>query len=359
MHIRCWRKMIPVIMFVLFWPVMAAAHPVYMASTYIKVKDREMTVTIHVDTVMLAKAVGIKGYLALDVPAAQWTIPVKEKVFTYVQTGWMVQINGRPAKPTEMELRSPDPGHADIQMRYVTARPIGHVEIDDQLFFEQAEGKHQNTVTIDHGGKQNRFLLTDNQRHFAFSPSDQMSIWPTVLRFVQMGVEHIWLGYDHLAFLFALLLTTRKGTDIIKIVTSFTVAHSITLGLAAMGIVAVPSRWIESFISLSIVYVAVENQWFHTKNISRRWIVAFYFGLVHGFGFAGALADADIPLDDLLVSLVSFNAGVEIGQLVIVGVLFPLLLWITRFRWHVWVVRGVSVLIGFLGLIWFVQRTFG
>jgi hydrogenase/urease accessory protein HupE len=348
--------MLLVIVFVLFWPVTATAHPVYIATTYIKINDREMTATIHIDTVMLTKAVGMKGSQAFSVPAEQWTNPVKEKVFTYVQKGWLVRINGRSAKPTEMELRSPDPGHADIRIRYVVAQPIGHVEIDDQLFFEQVYGKHQNTVTIDHGGRQDRFLLTDNHRHIAFSPGDQMSIWSIVLQFVQMGIEHIWLGYDHLAFLFTLLLTTRKGADIVKIVTSFTVAHSITLGLAAMGIVAVPSRWIESVIALSIVYVALENQWAHTKNLSRRWIVTFYFGLVHGFGFAGALADADIPRDDLLVSLVSFNAGVEMGQLVIVGVLLPLLLWITRFQWHVWVVRGVSVLIGILGLIWFVQR---
>ncbi len=149
---------------------------------------------------------------------------------------------------------------------------------------------------------------------------------------------HIWIGFDHILFLLSLLLpavliwrasrwqaveTFRAAfVDVFRIVTSFTVAHSITLSLATLGFVSLPSRWVESAIAASVVLAALNNLWplFH----GRRWMVAFGFGLIHGFGFASVLVDLGLPRETLVLALVGFNLGVEAGQLAIVALFLPL-----------------------------------
>ena len=182
--------------------------------------------------------------------------------------------------------------------------------------------------------------------------------------FTLLGIEHILTGYDHLLFLLGLHIVDRKLMHIVKVVTAFTVAHSLTLGLAALDIVTLPVRPIEALIALSIVYIAVENL-ILKKRPEKRWIVAFGFGLVHGFGFAGILRDIGLAETKLLISLFSFNIGVEIGQIGVVMLLFPLLVGIGRMRWRgntqaktLTFQRAVSVCILIFGAIWFVERAF-
>ena len=134
-------------------------------------------------------------------------------------------------------------------------------------------------------------------------------------------------------------------------------AHSLTLGLAALDIVTLPARPVESLIALSIAYIAVENL-ILKKRPEKRWIVAFGFGLVHGFGFAGILRDIGLAETRLLISLFSFNVAVEIGQIGIVALLFPLLVGIGRMQWQLTFQRVVSVCILIFGMIWFVERLF-
>ena len=199
----------------------------------------------------------------------------------------------------------------------------------------------------------------------------------TLLEFVTVGIWHILLGFDHILFLLALLLpsvlvrTGNRGTprwqgvqqarpaviDVLKIVTAFTVAHSITLTLAVLDFVSLPSRLVESAIALTIVLAAVNN--LMPALHERRWAGAFGFGLIHGFGFAGALKDLGLPSGSLAVSLFGFNLGVEIGQLGIVSMFLPsaYLLRFTPFY-----LRGVfgagSFAIVALALVWFVERAF-
>lgn len=175
--------------------------------------------------------------------------------------------------------------------------------------------------------------------------------------FTLLGIEHILTGYDHLLFLLGLHIIDRKVMHIVKVVTAFTVAHSLTLGLAALDIVTLPIRPIEALIALSIAYIAAENL-ILKKRPERRWIVAFDFGLVHGFGFAGILRDIGLADTKLLISLFSFNLGVEIGQIGVVALLFPLLVGIGRMKWQFTFQRAVSVCILIFGVVWFVERAF-
>jgi hydrogenase/urease accessory protein HupE len=149
------------------------------------------------------------------------------------------------------------------------------------------------------------------------------TVWSESWRFFGLGVEHILLGYDHLLFLFALLLVRLRFRDLAVIVTSFTVAHSITLVGAGLGAFSLPSAIVEPAIALTILYVGLEN--FFIKKPSRRWVLTFALGLIHGFGFAGLLAEIGLPKTGTVPALLSFNVGVEVGQLAMVAVVVPAL----------------------------------
>ena len=184
------------------------------------------------------------------------------------------------------------------------------------------------------------------------SNSDDSPAW----RFFKMGIEHILTGYDHLCFLLALLVVSRLR-PLVAIVTSFTIAHSITLLLAAFGIVTLPTRLIECGIALTIIYVAVENLW--RTEYSHRWMLTFAFGLVHGFGFANTLNPQELPVQAKAKCLVVFNLGVEAGQLAVVLVLLPLSIALAKWRHGAGAKIFISVIVALFGLGWFLDRAFG
>jgi hydrogenase/urease accessory protein HupE len=181
--------------------------------------------------------------------------------------------------------------------------------------------------------------------------------WQLMLKFAAAGVEHIVTGYDHICFLIALILWAHGVWPVVKVVTAFTISHSITLSLAALDIVVLPTSLTEAAIAASIVFVALEN--FFSRKIDKRWIVAFIFGFIHGFGFASGLKELGVPREAVVPALLSFNLGVELGQLGIVLVLVPALLFIDRHtegKRHEKLVYGVSAIIALLGAYWFLQR---
>ena len=170
-----------------------------------------------------------------------------------------------------------------------------------------------------------------------------------------LGVEHILTGFDHLMFLFGVILVGGRLRTLLIAITAFTLAHSVTLGVAALGFWAPSPNLVEPAIALSIVYVGVEN-WF-VGDASRRWLLTFPFGLIHGFGFAGALREIALPQAQVPLELLSFNLGVETGQILVLAVVLPILLWLRRRRWFVeHGVRSASTLVAIAGLAWFVQR---
>lgn len=187
-----------------------------------------------------------------------------------------------------------------------------------------------------------------------------------------IGVEHIVFGFDHLLFVLALVLLLKGGWLVAKTVTAFTIAHSITLIGSTLGYLSLPSQPVEAIIALSIVFLAVEivkaertriilrDNGAENLRLSERfpWIVAFLFGLLHGFGFAGALAEIGLPQDAIPMALLTFNLGVEIGQLIIVGAAFAVLALIRRFQqsWLHPAKTATSYAIGVIATYWFLER---
>jgi hypothetical protein len=194
----------------------------------------------------------------------------------------------------------------------------------------------------------------------------QPAAWAGAGRFLRLGAEHIFQGSDHIAFLIGVLLLGGSLRQLVGIVTAFTVAHSLTLALATLGWIVPPPRLIEPLIALSIVAVAVENLLALRAPLSaervraaikHRWRLTLGFGLVHGFGFASALRALEIPRALLAPSLLTFNLGVELGQLVVVALAWPLLHWLRGVS-RMWPagVRWASVVVAGLGVYWLVDR---
>jgi hypothetical protein len=199
------------------------------------------------------------------------------------------------------------------------------------------------------------------------------SAWKTLGQYLSDGMWHIWIGYDHILFLLSLLLPAvlvrvaddwapatslkRSLLEVLKVVTAFTLAHSITLSLAALHVISLPSRIVESTIAASVVFAALNN--LRGTIEKKRWVMAFVFGLVHGFGFASVLADLGLPQGALALALVGFNLGVEVGQMAIVVAFVPVAFALRRttFYRHGVLTFG-SLLVALIAAYWFVQRAF-
>lgn len=183
---------------------------------------------------------------------------------------------------------------------------------------------------------------------------------PTFGAFLWLGIQHIWTGYDHLLFLFALLVVCRSFRSIVWIVTSFTLAHSLTLALATLELVHLPARIVEPLIAVTIVFVGVENLISRGAEPKGRWALTFGFGLIHGFGFASVLRDLGVGAggQGLAMPLFSFNLGVEMGQMAIAAAVMPVVWRLRKNEWFL--ARGVpvlSALVSLLGLYWLLERT--
>jgi hydrogenase/urease accessory protein HupE len=184
----------------------------------------------------------------------------------------------------------------------------------------------------------------------------------TMQRYLVTGIEHIFLGYDHIAFLVGVVLWARRLVPVIKIVTAFTIAHSITLSLAALNIIVLPGVVVEPAIAASIVFVAMEN--FFSRDIDSRWRVTFAFGLIHGFGFASALREFGLPANAVVPALAAFNIGVEVGQVAIVSIVVPALIVLDRLMATdrakpvraASLVYALSLLISLIGSYWLLTR---
>jgi len=245
------------------------------------------------------------------------------------------------------------------------------IEIGYSLFFD-FDAQHKGLLNLQYQGRIQSLVFTPEQPKQRFVLGE-MSALRQFVSYAREGVWHIWIGYDHILFLLSLLLpavllrehrhwlpVTRFGDafwDVFKIVTSFTVAHSITLSLAALGVITLPTRLVESAIAASVVLAALNN--LIPVVGGRRWVVAFAFGLIHGFGFAGVLAELGLPRNALVLALVGFNVGVEAGQLAIVSAFLPLAYFLRRSWFYRRVVLlGGSTAIVLVAMVWLLERAF-
>ncbi|MCK6554530.1 HupE/UreJ family protein [Candidatus Binatia bacterium] len=317
------------------------------------------------------------------------------------------------------ELRAPS-GRLAFEWR-VDCPAEAPLEVRSAVLFEVAPS-HLHFVRLRRdGGPLHERVLSDTERVWSLGEAaasgggsaESGTGGTTFWGYLRLGVEHILEGYDHLAFLLALLLVGSALRDVVTIVTGFTAAHSITLGLSAFGILQPAAAPVEALIGLSIAMVAAENVWLvgdrgplvpvviaatlallagvavagfgrvpaisltglalftlcyfgmlhrsaHASHL--RWAIAFIFGLIHGFGFAAVLGEAGLPPHRAVAALFGFNAGVEVGQLAVVAAVWPLLRWGTTARagrFRVGIIEGGSAAVLALGVFWFVSRAYG
>jgi hypothetical protein len=277
-----------------------------------------------------------------------------------------------PAQVTENLIDNhTDGAYAVLRFRADCPNAPTALQVKYALFFD-IDPQHKGLLRLQYQGYSRTAVFSPENatQQFTMSQPGKLSQF---LDYGREGVWHIWIGFDHILFLLALLLPAVAFRDgdvwravsgfkpaflgVLKIVTAFTVAHSITLTLATLGIVSLPSRWVESTIAASVVIAALNNVFPVFRD--GRWAMAFCFGLIHGFGFASVLTDLGLPRDTLALALVGFNLGVETGQLAIVACFLPVafLLRSTMF-YRRFVLTGGSLVIAGLALIWLVERAF-
>jgi HupE / UreJ protein len=348
-----------------------------------------------------------KSYLSLSLESnqltGQWDIPLRDlqtvvpleldsdgivtweklharfpAIAAYALAHLKISIGGMPAT---MRVTATDPAVEEfsdgsyLELPFTVdmpaTKPAERLAIDYELFFD-VNSLHRGLLRLETNGITQSAVFTPDHRAQEFELSA-----PTpgrqFLAFLREGVWHIWTGYDHILFLVALLLPSvlqREAgrwrevaafrpafMNILKIVTAFTVAHSLTLSLATLGIVRLPSRLTESTIAASVVLAAANDLWPIVRE--RGWIVAFGFGLVHGFGFATALSDLGLVHGAMFLTLVGFNLGVEVGQLAIVGVFLPVAFGLRRmWVYQVPLLRLGSVVIMLVAGTWLAERVF-
>jgi hypothetical protein len=263
-----------------------------------------------------------------------------------------VATAGETCRPGRVRLRGPV-YRAALEIEFACRAAPGKLELTDTL--SEVFGEHYRTIVSvsgpDGARTERAFEKGATRAVFDFSrplPSQAG-------QFLALGVQHIITGWDHLLFLAALLTGVRGAWRVLGIVTAFTAAHSATLALAVLKIVDIPSAIIEPAIAASIVWVALENL-LAPGAAARRWMVALAFGLVHGLGFASALAEIRLSGWPLASALLAFNAGVELGQAAVVLLLAPLFAWLARRSAAPAYARAISIALAIVGAAWFIER---
>lgn len=277
-----------------------------------------------------------------------------------------VNVDGKdylPAEPGQVSFDEQNNAHVEF---HYPAVPQQQLLVKSTFLALLPEGHQQFLTVRDAGGKtlsEKMLAKNDDQISIPLAGGAQQapenSSFSAFMDFLKLGIEHIVTGYDHLLFLFALLAVTHSFWPAIKIITFFTIAHSITLACAGLNLIELPSSFVEPFIAATIIYVGVENiiRGDHPKG--RHWLT-FGFGLIHGFGFASVLREMEISSGDtgILLPLLSFNLGIETGQIAVASVVLPMIWWLNnkpaiaeKF------LKGCSVVVSLMGVYWLVERT--
>ncbi|ETN96370.1 membrane protein [Zhouia amylolytica AD3] len=214
-------------------------------------------------------------------------------------------------------------------------------------------------------------LLNEVHHTFLLQPTKSSVIipetpskWTVAKVYIILGIEHIILGFDHLLFVLALLIITVGFKKLLKTITAFTIAHSITLSFSVLGIANLPGPPVEAVIALSIVFLAIEilklQQGKSTFTSQKPWLVAFIFGLLHGFGFAGAIQDIGLPQNEIPLALATFNIGVELGQIIFVVIILIFIKFVKpQIPQQTWINKLVPYAIGSVSAFWLIERITG
>ena len=327
----------------------AGAHDLFRSESKLVVAGREVKATLIFN---LLDFPGVDQNGDKVVSQAEFAAAF-ERVYSAILQHYTLNSSGAPVRITRDKYELFDEHVLLLNLTYMFPQQVLALEMTSTLPDILGAG-HIHLASFALNGRLQEQIL-DGRTRTAFFTQTSGTWWQTMGRFVWLGVQHIATGYDHLAFLLGLLIATASLRSLVKVITSFTVAHSITLALATFDVVILPSRFTESMIAASILYVAVEN--LVRKKSIDRWKLTFLFGLVHGFGFSNVLREMQLPRANLALTLFSFNFGVEIGQIVFVLLLFPALNDLIQSGWTR-LRPAVSIAIGLLAAYWFIQRAF-
>jgi HupE / UreJ protein len=242
--------------------------------------------------------------------------------------------------------------HSNLLLQYQWTEPLSQLQMNYDLFVPGVDTARC-LAQVFRDGKIDNIVFTPTSKTATLIDPP---IGQQITSFIGLGIEHIWTGYDHILFLISLLMLGGELGYLLKVVTAFSLSHSVTLFLAALNIVSVPSRWVEIAIALSIAYIASENLW--RKEAKARWQLAFGFGLIHGLGFSSVMQELDLPRNNLLTSIASFSVGIELGQFAIVLVAYALLSYLRKFPWDLTIRRLISVGVIVMSAIWVWERAF-
>jgi hydrogenase/urease accessory protein HupE len=334
-----------------------SAHPVPFSYIVIRAQPDALDLTLVAHAYDVAYELGMKP--ATNVPDLSAIMARSSELVAVLGQRLAITADGR-ALQAAWAAPEPVPERDSVRLRahYALTGLPGRVDIATVMF--PYDPVHKTFVNIYEGDTVTAQAILDKDRtRFEYFTGTRQGSLAVLQKFVPSGVHHILIGPDHLLFLIGLMLLGGTIRQLLLVVTAFTIAHSITLSLAALNVVMPPAGLIEPAIALSVVYVGADNLLMQEGRDMRAW-TAFAFGLIHGFGFANVLRDMDLPSRALGWSLFGFNVGVEIGQLLVVVLVATALGWI-RARSAVVSRRLVlvgSVVVMLAGAFWFVQRVF-
>lgn len=326
--------------------------------------------------------------------ASSWRVLTALTITALVNFLALGPANAHESRPAYLEVKETAPGQYNVlwrtpvlsgnQLLVALQLPDGVEDTEEKIIQELADSRVERRW-IDAGpeglaGKQIEFVglqftITDVLARFEFLDGRELTLiarpshpyvtvagsqssWQVALTYTVEGIRHIGFGFDHLLFVLALLLIVKGGWMLLKTVTAFTAAHSITLALATLGIFQPARPPIEVAIAMSILFLAPEilrqRRGETSFTLRHPWVVAFAFGLLHGFGFSSVLIDAGLPRSEIPVALLSFNIGVEIGQLIFIAVLVLVWSLVRKLRiiWPQWSLQLPAYFVGTLGAFW-------
>ena len=328
-----------------------------------KPSDAHLSLDVHGDRVTGRLDIAVRdleGALSIDDGDGQITWgelqAAAPRITTYIEQRVAIAADGTPCTldlGTAKLVDLSDGAYWAVPVSAACTRTPHTFDVTYQLLFD-LDAQHRGLVHVD---GQTVIMRDGAPVHI------QLGAGTSILSFVRYGIWHIWMGLDHVLFLVCLILPSvwkrdslrKAGREVFEIVTAFTLAHSITLVISAVGLLRFPSRYVETAIALSVVAAALNNV---VRAVDARWAVAFSLGLLHGFGFSSVLIDLGLPSHELIGALLGFNVGVELGQAAIVLVAIPLLYAIRRTFAYQALLWGGSGAVACIAAIWSYQRCF-
>jgi len=249
-------------------------------------------------------------------------------------------------------------GNNIIELDFLCPVEISDLSITSAMFLDMDES-HTQFVRFapadDPSLVLHEAVLTESNMSFHITDikTEGAPVLERTLAFLKLGIAHLLTGYDHILFLLTVIIGISL-LESVKAVTSFTLAHSITMALAFLGAISLPANIVEPLIAATVIFVAFEN--ITRANIKKRWVWTFFFGLIHGLGFVDALKMVTVSQSELILSLVAFNIGIELGQILILLAAVGVIHYIRQYSWHYKFNRGFSAVVGLLGVVWLFQR---